>query len=203
MTTWITSEAALATHYGAPKRASTVKVATVITPQYRAYIEAAPFCALASIGPEGLDCSPRGDDGAVASVVDETTLALPDRRGNDRIDTLRNIVRDPRVSLMFLIPGSNTVIRVNGIAKITADEDVCARFAKEGHAPRSVVFVTVGEVYFQCKRALMRARFWEGGFADPAALPTPGEILEALSHRDIDASTYDGAWAERAQKTMW
>ncbi|MEM8664453.1 MAG: MSMEG_1061 family FMN-dependent PPOX-type flavoprotein, partial [Pseudomonadota bacterium] len=174
-----------------------------ITPHYRALIEAAPFCALASVGPEGLDCSPRGDEGAVAHVVDPKTLAMPDRRGNNRIDTLRNIVRDPRVSLMFLIPRGKTIVRVNGEARITADEDVCAAYEKEGRAPRAVIFVSVREVYFQCARAVLRANLWEGGFADPETLPTPGIILEALSERAIDGARYDADWPERAAKSMW
>jgi len=203
MTHFIASEAELAEHYGTPRQPAVVKVATHITPQYRAWIEASPFCALASIGPEGLDCSPRGDDGQVVSVVDDKTLAMPDRRGNDRIDTLRNIVRDPRVSLMFLIPGSGTVIRVNGRARITADSDVCAAYAREGQAPRSVVFVTVDEVYFQCARAVQRSRLWQDGHADPAALPSIGEILETMSRQAIDGVRYDAEWPARAAASMW
>lgn len=203
MTNWITSEAELAAHYGTPKLASTAKVSSDTTPQYRAWIEASPFCALASVGPEGLDCSPRGDDGPVVHVIDANTLAMPDRKGNDRIDTLRNIVRDPRVSLMFLVPGAETVIRVNGRARLTADEDVCASYAKDGKAPRAVIFVTVVEVYFQCARAVMRAALWRGGHCDPKTLPTPGEILEAMTARAIDGTTYDAEWPERAVRSMW
>ncbi|GAB5377220.1 MAG: pyridoxamine 5'-phosphate oxidase family protein [Acuticoccus sp.] len=203
MTHFIASEAELLTHYGTPKAPSQVKVVPVITPQYRAWIEASPFCALASVGPEGLDCSPRGDDGPVVSVVDETTLALPDRRGNDRIDTLRNIVRDPRVSLMFLIPGAGMVIRVNGRARVTADADVCARYVKDGKAPRTVVLVSVVEVYFQCARSVLRSKLWEGGLCDPATLPSTGAILETLSNREIDGGAFDAAWPERAKASMW
>lgn len=203
MTRFIDSETELLAHYGTPKPPSLVKVSRHVTPEYRAYIEASPFCALASVGPEGLDCSPRGDDGPVVHVVDETTLAMPDRRGNDRIDTLRNIVRDPRVALMFLIPGSGTVMRVNGTARITADADVCARYEKGGKAPRTVVLVTVGEVYFQCARAVMRSALWQGGFTDPATLPTVGAMLEVLSRREIEGKAYDADWASRAPGTLW
>lgn len=203
MTHWIGSEAELAAHYGTPSKPAVAKVATHITPQYRAWIEASPFFALASVGPEGIDCSPRGDDGAAVTVVDETTIAIPDRRGNNRIDTLRNIVRDPRVSLMFLIPGSGTVIRVIGKARITADADVCEAYAKEGSAPRAVVFVTVGEVYFQCARAVMRSRLWDGGHVDHRTLPTPGAILEAMSRREIDGAEYDEEWPARATASLW
>jgi len=203
MTHFIASEAELAALYGTPKPTATAKVSRTITAEYRAHIEASPFCALASVGPEGLDCSPRGDDGPVVAVLDEATLAMPDRRGNDRIDTLRNIVRDPRVALMFMVPGSGTVIRVNGTARITADEAVRARFGKEGSLPRSVVVITVGEVYFQCARAVIRARLWHGGHADPAGLPTPGRILETLSNRAIDGAAYDAEWPGRAARTLW
>lgn len=197
------TERELAAHYGTPAQSATAKVANRITPQYRAWIEASPFCAVASVGPEGLDCSPRGDDGPVASVIDESTIVLPDRNGNNRIDTLRNIVRDPRVSLMFLIPGSGTVIRVIGKARVTADADVCAAYAKNGKAPRAVVFVGVDEVYFQCARAVMRSELWSGGHADPATLPTVGAILEALTEREIDGDAYDSAWPARAKSSLW
>jgi PPOX class probable FMN-dependent enzyme len=186
----------------APTLAATVKVAHRLTPAYRAWIEAAPFCALATAGPEGLDCSPRGDDGPVVRVIDDTMLALPDRRGNNRIDSLLNILRDPRVALMFLIPGSGTVIRVNGRAAITADDALCRSFAREGAAPRSVVLVSVGEVYFQCARAVLRAGLWRGAPV-PAGLPAPGAILEELSAGGIDGAAYDAAWPARAAKTMW
>lgn len=202
MPTFLTDEDALAALYGVPRPAATVKETTTITPHYRAWIEASPFCAVASVGPEGLDCSPRGDAGPVARVLDERTLAIPDRRGNDRIDTLRNIVRDPRVALMFLIPGSGTVLRVNGRAGITADADVLADFAVNGAAPRTVVLVTTEAVYFQCARAVLRSALWSGGHADPAGLPSVGTMLGALDS-GIDGTRYDADWPERAARSMW
>lgn len=201
MPTFVKDEDALAALYGAPKTAALVKETAVITPHYRAWIEVSPFCAIASVGPEGLDCSPRGDRDAVARVVDERTLAIPDRRGNDRIDTLRNIVRDPRVALMFLIPGSGTVLRVNGVGGITADADVLADFAVEGAEPRTVLFVTTRAVYFQCARAVARSGLWSG-HAPPTHLPSVGTMLEALE-RSIDGAQYDAEWPERAAKTLW
>ena len=202
MAHWIETEAELETHYGTPKVTALAKVSKRITPDYRALIEASPFCALASVGPEGLDCSPRGDAAPVVIVEDDTTLILPDRRGNDRIDTLRNIVRDPRVALMFLVPGSGTVMRVNGRARITADAEVCARYEKEGKAPRTVIAVTVVEVYFQCSRAVMRAGLWDGRDMT-AGLPTVGQILQRLSQDEIDGASYDAAWPARAKEGMW
>lgn len=203
MPRWIKDESELLPLYGTPKQTSLAKVSPVVTAQYRAYIEASPFVALASVGPEGLDCSPRGDDGAVVQVVDERTLHLPDWKGNDRIDTLRNIVRDPRVALMFLIPGSGNVIRVNGTARITADEALRETFSRGGALPRTVVAVEVGEIYFQCARAVVRSKLWAGGFVDPAGLPSVGTILEELSSREIDGARYDAEWPERAAKTLW
>ena len=143
--------------YGTPKAPSRVKVADHINAEYGAYIKAAPFCALATVGPEGLDCTPRGDNGQVVFIEDDKTLSMPDWRGNDRLDTLRNIVRDPRLSLMFLVPGSQTIVRVNGTGRISATPELLQRFAKSGKVPRSVLLISVNEVYFQCARAVMRA----------------------------------------------
>ncbi len=194
---------ALEALYGTPVAAATVKVAPRLTPEYRAWIEAAPFCALATVGPEGIDASPRGDRGAVATVLDDRTLAIPDRRGNDRIDSLRNIVRDPRVAAMFLIPGSGTVIRVNGTARLTADEGLCTRLATDGKAPRSVILIAVAEVYFQCARAVMRAGLWDAPTPDLAKLPSMGRILAAMSEGAVGGPDYDAAWPERAARNLW
>ncbi|MBY0338900.1 MAG: pyridoxamine 5'-phosphate oxidase family protein [Acetobacteraceae bacterium] len=188
--------------YGTPGPASLVKEAPRITREYRRIIEAAPFLALATAGPEGLDCSPRGDrPGELVRILDDTTLALPDRRGNDRIDSLRNILRDPRVALMFLIPGSGNALRVNGTARITADAALCASFTVEGKAPRSVAVIRVETIYFQCARAVIRARLWEP-HAKPD-LPTAGEILAAMTAGEVGGPAYDAEWPGRAAKTMW
>ena len=144
----------LAAIYGEPGEALLVKETMHIIPQYRAFIEAAPFCALATVGPEGLDCSPRGDRPGFVRVHDERTLMMPDRRGNNRTDSLQNIVRDPRVALMFMIPGHGNCLRVNGEARVTADAAVCESFAIEEKAPRSVTVIKTQAVYFQCARAL-------------------------------------------------
>jgi PPOX class probable FMN-dependent enzyme len=188
--------------YGTPGPASLRKEAPRVTPEYRRIIEAAPFLALATVGPEGMDCSPRGDlPGQLVRVLDDTTLALPDRRGNDRIDSLRNILRDPRVALMFLIPGSGNALRVNGTARLTADEALCASFEMEGRRPRSVAVITVETIYFQCARAIIRAKLWEPHAAPD--LPTPGQILAAMTAGEVGGARYDAEWPERAAKTMW
>ena len=190
--------------YGQTNDASTVKVADRVTPLYRAFIEKSPFAALATIGPEGIDCSPRGDLPGFVRIHDEKTLMLPDRRGNNRIDSLRNIVRDPRVALMFLIPGSGNAIRVNGRAHISADADLLASFKVAGKAPRSVLVMTVEDIYFQCARAIVRADLWNPDKrVDPSSLPTPGRILAEMSENRIGGAEYDRAWPARAAATMW
>ena len=190
--------------YGRPLETSLVKEVDRITPHYRTLIEASPFAVLASCGPEGLDCSPRGDRPGFVRVAGERTLLLPDRMGNNRIDSLRNIVRDPRVALLFLIPGSGTTLRVNGRAQLTAEPSLLASFAIDGKAPRCVVSIETDSVYFQCARAIVRSGLWDAAHhADPAALPTPGAILAALSQDRIGGEAYDREWPERAHKTLW
>ncbi|RWX75519.1 pyridoxamine 5'-phosphate oxidase family protein [Neorhizobium lilium] len=199
----ITTVEQLKAIYDGVSEASVAKVTSGLTAEYRQMIEMAPFVALATVGPEGLDCSPRGDLGGVIRVQDEKTLLLPDWRGNNRIDSLLNIVRDPRVALMFLIPGSNTAIRVNGKAVVSIDPELLASFEMDGRHPRSVTVVTTQEVYFQCARALMRSDLWNPErFVDPKSLPTPGTLLKAAK-ADFDSETYDREWPERAAKTMW
>ncbi|MDC9833463.1 pyridoxamine 5'-phosphate oxidase family protein [Rhizobium binxianense] len=194
----------LNTIYGAGlSPASVSKVTLRLTPLYREMIEISPFAALATVGPEGLDCSPRGDLGGVVRVVDDETLHLPDWRGNNRVDSLSNIVRDPRLALMFLIPGSNTTMRINGRGVVSDDEALLSSFVMDGKHPRTVVVISIDEVYFQCARAVMRAELWNGEhFADPAKLPTPGQMLKAATG-DFDQETYDREWPGRAAKTMW
>ena len=201
----IDSIAALEALYGVPGDASTVKEVPVITPEYRAMIDASPFAALATSGPEGLDCSPRGDrPGELVRVADERTLLMPDRRGNNRVDSLRNIVRDPRVALMFLIPGHGNALRVNGRAHLSVEPALLESFVVEGKAPRSVIVVAVETVYFQCARAVIRARLWEPeARIAPGTLPTPGRILAALSQGTVGGEPYDSGWAARAKETMW
>ncbi len=199
----VTSVEALKAIYGEAGEASIAKVTKVLTPEYRRMIEMAPFVALATVGPEGLDCSPRGDLGGVVRVADDRTLLLPDWRGNNRIDSLINIVRDPRVALMFLIPGSTTTMRINGKAVVSAEPGLLQSFEMDGRHPRTVAVVTIDEVYFQCARALIRSELWNADrFIDPKMLPTPGQLMKAAK-ANFDAQTYDREWPERAAKTMW
>lgn len=200
----IATIAELETLYGQPNEASTVKEVGYITPHYRAYIEASPFAVLATGGPEGLDCSPRGDKPGFVRIHDDRTLMLPDRRGNNRIDSLRNIVRDPRVALMFLVPGSNTAMRVNGRASISIRPDLLDSFIMEGKPPRSVIVVEIDAVYFQCARALMRGEVWNAAsFRDPDTLPSAGQMLAAASQGQVGGKAYDQEWPDRARASMW
>ena len=190
--------------YGRPVEASTVKEVDRITPHYRRLTEASPFFELATAGPEGLDCSPRGDRPGFVRIADERTLMLPDRRGNNRVDSLRNIVRNPRAALLFLIPGSGTTLRANGRAHLDTDPALMASFAVEGKAPRSVIVFRVEAIYFQCARAVLRAGLWDpGSRVAPESLPSPGRILAALSAERVGGADYDREWPERARNSMW
>ena len=203
--TRITSVAELeALYQPAPVAASTTKVAKAMTPEYRRLIEASPFAALATVGPEGIDCSPRGDRQGFVRIHDDTTLMMPDRRGNNRIDSLRNIVRDPRCAFLFLIPGSGTTMRVNGRAHLSIDPELLESFAVEDKAPRSVIVLEIDELYFQCARAILRSELWNPAHhVDPTTLPTPGQILASMTNNQVGGESYDKAWPERAKQTMW
>jgi uncharacterized protein len=200
----ITTTEQLEAIYGHVGAASTVKVADHVTPRYRVLIDKSPFVALATSGPEGLDCSPRGDSPGFVRVHDKKTLMMPDRRGNNRVDSLRNIVRDPRMALLFLIPGSGSTLRVNGSGQVSNEPDLLESFKMEGKAPRTVIVMTVEEIYFQCARAIVRADLWNPDKrVDPKSLPTPGEILASMSANTVGGESYDREWPERARQTMW
>ena len=195
---------ALEAIYGEPLPQSLVKEIDYISDHYRSFIEKSPFMVLASVAEEGLDCSPRGDPAGFVRVVDEKTVMIPDRRGNNRIDTLRNIVRDPRVSLLFLIPGVGETLRINGRAEISVDPELCASFDMNGKTPRSVIIVTADRVYFQCQKALARSRLWDpDAQVERKELPTAGKILQSLSRDEFDGEAYDRNYPERLKKTIY
>jgi PPOX class probable FMN-dependent enzyme len=203
-TSIITDLTTLERLYGAPSEASIVKEVNHIHPIYRKLIEASPFAVLATSGPGGLDASPRGDGPGFVLVGDEKTLLLPDRRGNNRTDTLRNIIGDPRVALLFLIPGIGETLRVNGRASISIEPALLQRFAVEGKEPRSVLVIAVETVYFQCSRAVVRADLWNPEkYASRAALPSTGAILAALSNARLGGESYDRALPERVKATLY
>jgi PPOX class probable FMN-dependent enzyme len=188
----VTTMAELEAMYAQPMETSLLKEIDHIGPHYRALIEASPFCALATCGPEGLDCSPRGDAPGFVRIEDERTLMIPDRRGNNRVDTLRNIIRDPRVALLFLIPGVSETMRVNGRAAISTDPELLESFKVDGKAPRCVIVVTVERAYFQCAKAIVRSKLWDPATrVERAKLPTTGAMVAALTKGKVDAETYD------------
>ena len=190
--------------YGTPVETALAKETDTITPHYRMMIEASPFVALATSGPEGLDCSPRGDLAGFVRIHDARTVMMPDRKGNNRVDSLRNIVRDPRVALLFLLPGSGSTLRINGRAHLSVDPDLIESFAVDGQAPRSVIVIEVDAIYFQCARAIVRSELWNPDrHIAPGALPTPGEILSDLSGGKVGGPDYDMAWPERAKASLW
>jgi hypothetical protein len=200
----ITTVEELQAIYGVPAETSVIKEVGHVTPHYRALIEASPFAILATSGPEGLDCSPRGDQPGFVRVRDHKTLLMPDRRGNNRTDSLRNIVRDPRVALLFMIPGIGSTLRVNGGACLRTDADLLAAFETDGKSPRCIIEIAVDAVYFQCTRALVRSDLWNPEkYVDPTSLPTTGQILACLSNDRLGGEEYDRTFDARARQTLW
>ena len=190
--------------YDTPVPTSILKEVDHVTPDYATLINASPFAILATSGPEGLDCSPRGDPPGFVRVIDAKTLAIPDRRGNNRIDSLRNIIRDPRVALLFLIPGIGISMRVNGRAHLSTDAELCASFAMQGKIPKCVIVITVERAYTQCQKAIARSRLWDPSqHRKPSDLTTVGEMMARLSPGDFDSKAYDAAYPERMKQTIY
>jgi PPOX class probable FMN-dependent enzyme len=199
----ITDLPSLEALFGPVAQPSIAKETDYLHPLYARWIEHARFALLATSGPDGVDVSPRGDAGALVRIVDEHTLLLPERRGNNRIDNLRNLVSDPRMSLIFLIPGVGETLRVRGRAEICVDPGLLASFAVEGKRPVCVLRVTVEKVFFQCARSILRARLWHREEHDTATVPTPGTILAALTGGGIDGQHYDSALPQRQRETLY
>ena len=199
---FITTLDDLHSHYGTPGTPAMAKFAPQLTPAYRAFLDRSRFCILSTVGPEGTDGSPHGDESPVVTVLDAGTVALPDWKGNERIDSLRNIVADGRISLYFIVPGSTTSMRINGTARLTADPSLRARFARNGIQPRTVIVVNLSEVYTQCARALQRSALWTSG-DQSAGLPSVGKMMQDASDGVIDGAAYDTERATRAHLGMW
>jgi uncharacterized protein len=199
-----TTEALEKLYSDAPYGPAVFKEVDRITPQYRKLIEAAPFAVLATCAPEGLDCSPRGDPAGFVRVVDEHTLLVPDRRGNNRIDSLRNLVRDPRISLLFLIPGVGETMRINGRAVISTDPKLTESFTFNGKVPKCVLVVTVERAYFQCTKAIIRSKLWDPSTqVDRKTLPTPGSILAEVTNGKMGGPEHDRLAPERVKETIY
>ncbi len=200
----ITSLEQLEALYGQPWGPSVAKEIDHISPSYRKMIEASPFVALATGGPEGLDCSPKGDAPGFVRILDERTLALPDRPGNNRIDGYRNILRDPRIALLFLIPGIGETLRVNGRGAISIDPDLMQSFAINGKPPRSVLLVHIDSIFFHCSKAIVRSRLWsEEARIDRSSLPSTGAIIAEVSKGSFGGDDYDRAAPERIKAMLY
>jgi PPOX class probable FMN-dependent enzyme len=190
--------------YDAPVQTSVIKEIDHLTELHRAYIEASPFVIVATSGPGGVDCSPRGDPPGFVRVVDDRTLLMPDRRGNNRLDSLRNLVADPRIGLLFLVPGIGVTMRINGTAEITTDLLLRESFAFEGKLPTTVIVVTTQSVYTQCPKALIRSHLWDPSrHREASELPSVGDILEAITAGDFDGKAHDAAYPERVRQTIY
>jgi hypothetical protein len=200
----ITDVATLERLYGAPAGAAVAKEINYIHPHYRAMIAASPFMVLATGGPEGLDTSPRGDAAGFVTVEDDKTLLIPDRRGNNRVDSMRNIIVNPHVALLFLIPGVGETLRVNGRAIISTAPTLLERFSVGGRPPRSVIVVRVDTVFFQCSRAIFRSRLWDPAqHIERSALPSLGTMIEDISQAQIKAANYDSGLYERLKAELY
>jgi PPOX class probable FMN-dependent enzyme len=194
----------LAQLLGTVPEASIKKEVPFLSAEYRAMIEASPFCVLATSGPDGLDVSPRGDPPGFIAVEDERTLLLPERRGNNRADSLRNLLTDPRVALLFMIPGVGETLRVNGTARISTDPRLLERFPMQGKLPRCVLVIHVETVFFQCARAIQRSQLWAPRTADVTSrVPSAGKILQALTNASIDGEKYDRELPQRLKDTLY
>jgi PPOX class probable FMN-dependent enzyme len=200
----ITTMEQLEALYGAKNPNSIVKEIDYISDGYRKLIEAAPFVAVATAGPEGLDCSPKGDAAGFVRILDDKTLAIPDRPGNNRIDGFRNIVRDPRIALLFLIPGVGETLRVNGRAGISVEPNLMQSFAVNGKLPRCVLIVHIESIYFHCAKAIMRSKLWdEATKIDRRSLPSTGTIIAELSEGKLGGETYDLEAPERNKAMLY
>ena len=200
----VTDAAALRTLYGEPSDGAIAKEVDHVHPHYRVMIEASPFMVMATSGPDGLDVSPRGDPPGFVVVEDDTTLLIPDRRGNNRTDSLGNLISDPRIALLFLIPGVGETLRVNGWAEISVDPDLLARFPAQGKLPRSVIVVHVERVYFQCPKALVRSDLWNPAkHIERRSLPSSGTILADITRGWVGGAEYDAAYPERLKATIY
>ncbi|OSQ53058.1 MSMEG_1061 family FMN-dependent PPOX-type flavoprotein [Marivita geojedonensis] len=198
----IETAAELEALYDAPVPASLSKVADHLTPSYRRWVEAARFCVISTVGTRGAHGTPRGDVDPVVRVADPRTILLPDWRGNNRLDALRDLIEDPRIAFLFMIPGTKTTVRVNGKAWITDDPDLRASFEKKNMQPSTVIVTEVSEVYTQCAKALMRSGLWDGAPV-PDGLPTVGEILADMTDGAMGGADYDATYEEKAIPRLW
>ncbi|AEK61467.1 pyridoxamine 5'-phosphate oxidase family protein [Collimonas fungivorans] len=190
--------------YGKPHERSLWKEIDYLNEDYQAFVKTSPFVVFASHGPGGMDCSPKGDAPGFVKILDERTLAVPDRPGNNRIDTLRNLIADPRIALLFIVPGIGETLRVNGRAEISAEPALLEQFAVDGKLPRTVIIVKVEATYFHCSKALVRSKLWDpAGQIERSSFPSPGAMLKRLGSSSFDAEAYDRELPARVKATLY
>lgn len=203
MSEQITTIQELEALYSSPVPTSLLKELDHLSEDYATLIRSSPFVVLATSGDDGLDCSPRGDPAGFVRVVDANTLLLPDRRGNNRLDSLRNIVRDPRVALLFFLPGIGTTMRVNGRAALLTDTALRESFAIDSKAPACVIKITVDAAYTQCQKAIVRSKLWDPtAHVNPTTIPTVGDIMQNISPT-FDGAAYDAEYPDRMKRTIY
>ncbi len=181
------------------------KVTPSLTPLQARYVEESPFVLVATVGPDGadgVDCSPRGDPAGFVRIADPSTLQMPDRRGNNRVDTLRNIVSDGRIALLFVVPGIGVTLRVNGRARLLTSVALRESFSFEGKVPQCVIEVAIGEVYTQCPKALVRSNLWTADHRTHDDLPTVGQIMAEIVE-GFDGTSYDAGYPEHMARTIY
>lgn len=200
----VTSVDGLAALYAAPLERIVKFKLDHVNAAGRAFIAASPFLIIATGSQLGLDCSPKGDQPGFVEVVDDgKTLLIPDRRGNNKIDSLKNLVEDPRIALIFFVPGANETVRVNGRARISADANLKRRFTVNGKEPATVMVVTVDEAFHHCPKALVRSDFWNAGSTSrPKGVPTMGDFA-AAHHPGTDTAAYDVAYSQRIPDELY
>jgi uncharacterized protein len=200
----VTSSDDLAALYAQPIERVAQKELDHVNAAGRAFIAASPFLVLATGSPRGLDCSPKGDQPGFVKVADDgRTLLIPDRRGNNRIDGLKNLIEDPRIALIFFVPGANETYRVNGRARISADPNLKRQFAINGKEPATVMIVTVEQAFQHCPKALVRSNLWKAGSGGrPQGVPTLGEFWAARTP-GIDSAAYDARYKQSMPNELY
>lgn len=200
----ITTEAQLRELIGEPLPLTRTKIADRLNPMTRRFVEQAPLVCVATSDPRGpCDVSPRGDPAGFVRILDDRTLLLPERPGNRLADTLRNVLANPHVGLLFIVPGVTDTFRVNGRCTLTTDAALLAPCAVEGKVPRLGLLVDIDEAYTQCSKAFLRSHFWDPArFVDPATMPTGGQVHRAITGDTFDAEQYDRERAERYRQRV-
>ena len=191
--------------YDAPAATAIAKQTDHVTAPGRALIAAAPFLILATASEDGIDCSPKGDAPGFVQLLDDRTILIPDRPGNNRVDGMKNIIGNPKVGIIFMVPGYGTTYRVNGTATISTDPELLGRFEVQGKLPRAVIVVSVDEAFSHCPKAFIRAKLWNAERDDlPEDVPTHGAFA---AHRDggdkAYAEKYDADYAERLKSQLY